>query len=245
MSAETRDGFLGGRLTVMQPSEGFRSGLDAVMLAACVPAAEGNEVLELGCGAGVASLCLATRVAGCSIRGVEISDALSDLARSNAAANGFAQRLTIVTGDALEPPAELRRSFDHVFCNPPFHLASGERSPVEERNAALRDEGRLNDWLVSGLKRVRSQGTLTVIMRADRLGETLANLPERGVRIFPLWPRKNEPAKRVIVQARKGDASLPELLPGLVLHEADGGYTLEADAILRDAASLALTSRPL
>ena len=245
MSAESTDRFLGGRLTVLQPKDGFRSGLDAVMLAAAVPAGEGEEVLELGSGAGVGALCLATRLAGCTIRGVEISSTLSDLARRNAQANGLDGRLTFVTGDALDPPAEVRRTFDHVFCNPPFHLASGERSPVEGRNAALRDDGRLGEWLAGGMKRVRSHGTLTVIVRADRLAETLAHLPEQGLRIFPLWPRKNEPAKRVIIQVRKGASSPSELLPGLVLHEAGGAYTPEADAILRDAASLALTSRPL
>ena len=63
----TKDSFLGGRLTIEQPLGGFRAGLDAVMLAAAVPAREGDCVLELGSGAGTASLCLAARIAGVSI----------------------------------------------------------------------------------------------------------------------------------------------------------------------------------
>jgi tRNA1(Val) A37 N6-methylase TrmN6 len=74
------------------------------------------------------------------------------------------------------------------------------------------------------------------------LREALERLPERGVAVFPLWPRAGEPAKRVIVQARKASRAAPALLAGLVLHAADGSLTPEAEAILRGGASLALDS---
>jgi tRNA1(Val) A37 N6-methylase TrmN6 len=54
--------------------------------------------------------------------------------------------------------------------------------------------------------------------------------------VYPLWPGCDRPAKRVIVQARRGVATPLRLAPGLVLHEADGRYTPAADAVLRGAA---------
>lgn len=60
----SHDQFLGGRLMVAQPKTGYRAGVDPVLLAASVPAVRGESVLELGCGVGVASLCLAARVPG-------------------------------------------------------------------------------------------------------------------------------------------------------------------------------------
>ena len=51
---------LGGRVKARQPDQGFRGGHDAVFLAAAVPGG-GASVLELGAGAGSASLCLAAR----------------------------------------------------------------------------------------------------------------------------------------------------------------------------------------
>jgi tRNA1(Val) A37 N6-methylase TrmN6 len=94
-----------------------------------------------------------------------------------------------------------------------------------------------------GLKRTKAGGTFTAIIRTDRMSEALARLPERGVSIFPLWPRAGQPAKRVLLQAVKGSRAGSSLLPGLVLHGADGSYTREANAVLRDGAALQMAGR--
>jgi tRNA1(Val) A37 N6-methylase TrmN6 len=149
-------------------------------------------------------------------------------------------RVCFEQGDTFSPPTHVKREFAHVFSNPPFHGDEGEASPNPTRERALHDTGRFADWLRAGLKRTVSGGTLTAIFRADRLGEALQALPERGVAVLPLWPRADEAAKRVIVQIRKGSGAALTLLPGLILHEADGRFTPEADEILRGGASLAL-----
>jgi tRNA1(Val) A37 N6-methylase TrmN6 len=243
VSTATDDRFLGGRVLVRQMQSGFRAGLDAVMLAAAVPARAGDEILELGAGAGTASLCLASRVSDVSIIGIEIDGTLAALANENAAANSLETRLRFVAGDVFDLPRELRRDFPHVLCNPPFHDDLGKVSPDAGKDVALRDKGQLGDWLELGLKRVMSGGTFTTIIRADRLSEALGRLPERGVSIFPLWPRAGEPAKRIILQAVKGSRAASLLLPGLVLHDVDGSYTFEADAVLRDGGAIAIAAK--
>lgn len=234
------DRFLGGKVLVRQFKDGFRAGLDAVMLAAAVPARSGESVLELGSGAGTASLCLAARVPGLTVTGAEIESELVGLSNGSATANDLGDRVVFVTVDALDLPADMRRDYDHVFCNPPFHGADGERSPDAARALALQDDGAIAAWLQTGVKRTAPGGTFTAILRADRLGEALAALPATGVTIFPLWPRMGDAAKRVIVQAKKASRAPVALLPGLVLHEADGRYTGEADAVLRGESALDL-----
>ena len=234
----SEDRFLGGRIIVRQPVDGFRAGLDAVMLAASVPARQGEDVLELGSGVGTASLCLAARVEA-NIVGVEIDPELTHLANGNAIANSLDNRVVFVTADVLDLPRDMKRDYAHVFCNPPFHGPDGESSPYADRALALEDGGRLADWLAVGVKRTAPGGTFTTIIRADRMGEALAALPEKGVRKFPLWPRAGEAAKRILLQVTKGSGAAPELLPGLVLHQEGGSYTPDADAILRGNAWLA------
>lgn len=232
----TPDRFLGGRVIVRQLETGFRAGLDAVMLAAAVPG--GGHILELGAGAGTASLCLATRLADVRVTGLEIDPQLVALAGENAAANGIAGRVEFRVADVFDLPPDLKRPFDHVLCNPPFHGEEGQAAPDPARARALQDGGKLGDWLVLGVKRTVSGGTFTTIVRADRLGEALAALPERGVTVFPLWPKAGVAAKRVLIQVRQGARAPLVMAAGLVLHRDEGAYTPEADAVLRDGAGL-------
>ena len=85
---------------------------------------------------------------------------------------------------------------------------------------------------------MRAGGVVTLVHRADRLGDILAALAPRAgsVRIRPVQPFADAPAKRVLVQARRGGRAPLTLLPPLVLHLRDGGaWTPQAEAILRDA----------
>jgi len=212
------------------------------MLAASIPAHSGDSVLELGAGAGTASLCLMARVQGLALTGVEIDPSLVELASANAAANDMQARF--VAADIFRLPLELKQDFDQVFCNPPFH-GEGQVSPDAARAKALSDSGQLSDWLKLGLQRTVSGGFFTTIIRADRLAQALAALPTEGVSVLPLWPKAGEPAKRVIVQVRKASRAPFALLPGLVLHQQDGASTPEAEAVLRRGAALALSGARL
>ena len=68
----TQDGFLGGRVSLLQPKNGFRSSMDAVFLAAAIPAQKSQKILELGCGVGAVLMCLGARVSDLQLNGVEI-----------------------------------------------------------------------------------------------------------------------------------------------------------------------------
>lgn len=227
---------------VCQPVDGYRIAIDPVLLAAAVPAAADETVLDAGSGVGAAALCLAARRPGCRILGIEIDPGLAAMANANVARNGFAGRVDFHCGDLLAglPAAIPPASVDHAMTNPP-HLDPA-RSTVPSRGRAARVEGRggLASWISALLAAVRPGGTVTVIHRADRLDDVLAALHRHagGVVVYPFWPKADRPAKRVIVQARKGVHTALTMKPGLVLHETDGQFTTAAQAILRHAGGL-------
>ena len=235
----TLDGFLGGRLIIAQPRRGFRAGHDTVLLAASVPAQRDSDVLELGSGAGVASLCLALRVPGARVTGIEIDPELVALANENAERNGMAERVGFECGDAASFGG--RPAFDHVFFNPPYHPASGEESPSAGRDRAMRDvSNMIADWTRIALALTRAGGTVTGILRADRAEEMLAAGDGDRAVLFPLFPRAGETPKRTIIQFLKGSREPRRAAAGLVLHEQDGRNTQDAEAVLRHGAMLRL-----
>jgi len=242
--ALTQDAFLNGRVMASQPRDGYRAATDPVFLAASVPARAGQNVLELGCGAGVASLCLAARIGGLTLAGVEVQRPYADLARRNAAANSV--DMTVFDADLTALPAPLRdRRFDQVIANPPYYGAHGPSSRDAGRDRALREETPLSAWVDVALRRVRDGGYVTFIHLSARLPDLLAGFRARAsVTVLPLAARATRPARRVIVQARKGGRAPFVLLPPLVVHQGDthpgdcDHFTCAARAILRDAAAL-------
>ncbi len=243
--AATEDRLLDGRVRLLQAAGGYRVAIDPVILAAAVPARAGETALDLGCGTGAAALCLLARVPGVAITGLECDPATAGLARDNAAANRVSDNFRILEGEVQAPPQALRAArFDHVLINPPYLDPARARLPrdADRRRSHGETAVGLADWLDLGLRRLRDDGTLSVIHRAERLDQILAVLSGRtgDLVIFPLWPGGAEakPAKRIVLRARKGSRSPLSLHPGLVLHRPDGGYTAAAEAVLRDAAPL-------
>lgn len=241
----TSDAFLDGRLTLRQSAAGFRAGLDSVMLAAAVNPKRAARVLDLGCGAGAAALCLLTRRPDLSVTGLEPDEEARALCALNAEANAKSEQLRILAGSVERPPRSLSAmSFDAAMMNPPFFVEGKEDAAPDPAKAAARRGGAalLRAFIALAQRRVAPGGTLTAILPAARLVETLAAMTEGfgAIVIFPLWPKAGLPAKRVLVSGVKGRKTPLRLSTGLVLHQSNGRPTAEADAILRDAAPLVL-----
>ena len=245
-TTETCDAFLGGRVQLYQPADGYRAGVDPVVLAAATPAQPGQHVLELGCGAGAALLCLHVRVAGLSLTGVEMQPMYADLARRNAALNGADMR--VVEADLRHLPPDIKtRGFDHVMANPPYYDRARSTSSLNAgRDMALAGDTPLSDWIDVAAKRLAPKGYLTMIQKADRLPDILTPLMARlgSVRVRAIQPRVGRVAELVIVQARKGGRAAFVMEPPLIMHEGerhlrDGeSYTAQVLTILRKGGDL-------
>lgn len=241
------DAFLGGQLKIWQPKQGYRAGVDPVLLAASVPVSAGQAVLDLGCGVGVAGLCVAARCPGVAVTGLELQADYAALAARNAAEN--AADFSVVTGDLTAMPAELRQmQFDHVIANPPyFDRDASSRATDAGREVAMGQGVALAEWVRVAAKRTRAQGYVTFVHRAERLGDLLAAFDAAGlgsVQILPIVPRKGRAAQLVLVRGRKGGRAALRLQDGLRMHKgarhvADtASYRAEIERVLRGGAGL-------
>jgi tRNA1(Val) A37 N6-methylase TrmN6 len=242
----TEDGFLNGRLRILQPEKGFRAGIDSVFLAASIPCAAGEAVFEGGTGPGVAALCLLARTPTVQVTGIELAHRYAMLCEENARRNGLADNLRVIRADLKEA---LRRdqaampqpgSFSHAFANPPFH-EEGKSTPsphLLKAQAHAWNPADLEVWVKVLSAMVAPRGTVTLVHKADMLARILQAMEDRlgDIRVAPLFPRAGGAATRVLVQGVKGSKAPLQLLPGMVLHDQTGRFTPEAQAVLRDGA---------
>jgi len=242
----THDGFLDGRVMAWQPRHGYRAATDPVFLAAACTARTGDRVLELGCGVGVASLCLAARVPGLDLLAVERQASYAALARRNAAEAGLAMH--VVEADLAHLPRDMpTNSVNHVIANPPYYAKGAGTSATDAgREAALREDTPLEEWIAAARTCLRPKGWLTMIQSADRLADCLVPLQNGfgSIAIRPLAPRIGRRAGRILIQTRKGGKAPLRLLAPILIHEGerhlqDGDdYTAQARSILRRGDSI-------
>ena len=239
----TYDAFLGGKLHLYQPRHGYRAGMDAVLLAACVQAEAGQSVLELGCGVGAAILCLNARVPGLALTGVEVLGQNAALAKRNGG-----DALEVVNADLAAMPLHVRdRQFDHVLANPPyFDRAASVSSDNLGRETAHGEHTPLQTWVKIAGKRLAPKGRAYFIHRAERLPDLIRALPADlgSVEVLPLGPRTGRPPELIILRARKNGRGAFRLHNTFVMHQGavhgeDGdSYVPALRAVLRDGAAL-------
>ena len=246
----TEDGFLDGRLRLLQPEKGFRAGIDSVFLAAAIACEPGEAVFEAGIGPGVAALCLLARNPEVSVNGIEVAARYAMICEENARRNGVDDRLRVIHADVRDA---LRRdqigmpaagSFAHAMVNPPFFdEGKSTASPhlLKSQAHAFGPED-LELWAKLLHAMLQHRGSVTIVHRAEALAQILDSLQPRfgDIRIAPLFPRKGAAASRILVQAIKGSRAPLQILPGLVLHDDGNGFTPEADAVLRGGGAFPL-----
>jgi len=249
----TEDAVLGGQLRLRQPRRGHRVGHDAILLAASVPARAGEIVVELGAGVGAAGLALAVRVPGIRLTMVELVPRLVALAAKNAELNGISAEVLeldvaaparVFAANGLHPEQAAR-----VLMNPPFNDPARQRvSPDRGRRLAhAAPRATLAAWTRTAARLLRPRGTLSLIWRADGLGDVLEALtPAFGATmVLPIYPKRSESAIRVLVRTTKASRAPLQLLPGLVLNDPGGSATQEADGVLRAGAALPLAEHAM
>jgi tRNA1(Val) A37 N6-methylase TrmN6 len=242
----TLDYMLGGQVRLWQPRRGYRAGVDPVFLAASVEARAGQSVLDIGCGAGAAALCLGARVPGLRLVGLERQAEYAAIARRNALENK--QDFQVVEGDLTAMPADLRQqSFDHVIANPPyFRRDQSVPTPDAAREAAMGEDAPLDAWVQAAARRCKPRGYVTFIHRVERLPELLTAFSAclGSIELFPLIPREGREAQLFLLRARKEGRAAFRLYPGIIVHKGKAhlsdaeDYTADALAILRDAGPL-------
>lgn len=235
----TRYFLLDKRISLTRPQKGYRSAIDPVFLAAALTPKPKQKIADLGTGIGTVALCLLARCPNLYVTGIDIQEELIDFAQKNAEKNKVANRTDFMTVDHKVFAQNYPSTFDAVFMNPPYFDEETTRPSPNPEKALATHGADIKGWIESAHKILKTKGKIALIYPSSGLSEILSALPKFGdVHIFPLWKKKDEDAKRVIIVATKGAKTPLTLCRGLVLHNKDGSYTKQAENILNQAKNL-------
>ena len=241
----TADYLLDKQIRIFQPVDGYRASTDAVFLSSLISQVKANEqILDVGSGTGAVSLCLAHRFPQNKIIGLEIQSKLAELSNMSAAANGF-ENLQYLNFDIQQPQTVLPYgSFHHVISNPPYSDHDMPSPKLGKATAHNFRDFHLSEWIDFMLKMLRPQGYFYMVNRAEAVDEILACLYKKtgAIDIVPLYSKVDQPAKRVLISARKNSKAPTKIEQGLIVHNRDGSYTEKAHCILRLGESMAQAS---
>lgn len=239
----TQDFLLNKKVKILQPNDGYRASIDAVVLASMVKNIKQNQkILDVGSGTGAVSLCLAKRLEkyNLEIHGLEIQEKLCDLSNQSALVNGF-ENLKYHNVNIKDKIKVIEpNSFDHVVSNPPYaanDFASPNPSKARAHNESELD---LHGWIKFCLKMLKQKGMFYMINRVERLDDIIKACYGKvgAIEIVPIFSKSDDiEAKRVIVIAQKDIKTPLKINKGFYMHERDLTYSKKANDILLEAKS--------
>lgn len=163
-------------LKLIQDTDMFCFGIDAVMLANFVHCNEGASVVDLCTGNGIVPVLLSAKIPADRIIGVEIQNEVSKLANENIEFNNLQDKVSIINDDLKNMPEVLGKSkFDVVTCNPPYRTNGCGVINEMSTKAIARHEilCSLDDIVYVSAMLLKPLGKFFMIHRPDRLCDIL------------------------------------------------------------------------
>ena len=234
----SEESLFGGKLRCLQPRQGYRFSVDAVLLAHFLAPEPAARILDLGAGCGIVSLILSHRYPTASLVALEMQPRLAEVIRRNVVINSLESRVTVVEDDCrrittLLPPS----SCDWVAANPPYYPTESGRHDPETERAKARHEilGGIAEMARAAAFALKSGGKGAFVYPANRSMTMLGVLRENGLepkRLRMVHPSPGDEAALVLVEAVKnGGEELAVLPPFFICQEKDGAYTAEMAAM--------------
>lgn len=215
---------------IIQDTERFCFGMDAVLLTGFAHAGETDVLLDLGTGTGIIPLLMEAKYHCAHLTGLEIQPESADMAARSVALNDLSEKIDIVTGDIREADKFFKSaSFDCITCNPPYMIGRhGIVNPAAPK-AISRHEllCTFADVAEQTARLLKPGGHFFLVHRPFRLAEIMTTLvgcklePKRMQLVYPYVDR--EP-NMVLIEAVRGGKSRMTVEKPLIIFKEPGVY---------------------
>lgn len=218
---------------IIQKTDAFCFGMDAVLLSDFAKVSKKEKILDMGTGTGIIPILMEARTEGGHFTGLEIQKDFAEMAARSVAMNHQQDRIQIVCGDIKEASAIFGTgSFDVVVSNPPYMVDDHGLKNEDQRKAIARHEVlcNLSDLLREAKKVLKNKGRFYMVHRTYRMAEIMHQMVEYGLepkRIRFVHPYAQKEPNIMLIEAMKGGKSRIKIEPPLIVYEEPGVYTSE------------------
>lgn len=236
---ERLDELLINDLKIIQHDDEFCFSLDAILLAHFASARAGMTVVDLGTGTGVIGMLMTTRGAS-AVAGIEISPTMAARADRSVKLNGISDRMRIINADLRKIKGILPAGeWDLVVSNPPYRPVGGGLISPNDRVAMARHEvtANLEDVIAAARYLVKYRGRFAMVHLPERMAEILKAMSDAGLepkRLQLVYPFVNKKPVMLLVEAVRGAKPGLDVLPPLIVYQADGTYSAQIRAFYKE-----------
>lgn len=225
-------------LKIIQDTEGFRFGIDSVLLTEFARDIKPNSTIaDLGTGTGVIAILLSKKVNPYKIIGIEKQDKVAEMANRSVRLNHLEDIVTIENKD-LKDLKMKDRTFDIVITNPPYKKIGTGVNAKNDKQQISRFEttATLDDWLKTSSRILKDKGSFYMVYRTDRLTELFSSLKKYRLEIKRMrfvYSKVCEQSKLVLVKAVKDGGEFLKIEKPLIIYKENGEYTDEILSIYK------------
>lgn len=219
-------------LKIIQDTEGFRFGIDSVLLTEFARDIKHNsKIIDLGTGTGIIGILLSKKVNPSQIMGVETQKDVANMAQRSVELNKLESIMQIINADIKDIEFN-EETFDTVITNPPYKKEGTGINSKNEKQKISRFETTvgLEEWIKISSKLLKSKGSFYMVYRPDRLTELFSNLKKYKLEIKRLrfiHSKVSEQSKLVLIKAVKEGREFLKIEKPLIIYNEDGEYTDE------------------
>ena len=224
-------------LQLIQKEQGFRFGVDAVLLSDFANVKSKHRVIDLCTGTGIVSFLVYGKYKPQEVIGLEIQDDMVEMANRSSKLNDTSDIVKFVQGD-LKDKALLDSlgRFDVVTVNPPYKLNNAGILNPNDKLAIARHEimCNLEDVIVSARRLLKDNGRMFIVHRPERLADIFGLMRKYKIepkRVRLVQPNTKKAPNIVLVEGQRDGGAFLKWEETLYVYDDNGNYSEEINRI--------------
>lgn len=224
-------------LHLIQKRDGFKFGVDAVLLSDFAYIKQKYRVMDLCSGTGIIPFLIYGKYDAKEIYGLEVQEDMVEMAKRSVTLNSLDNRVDFIN-ENLTNISELKKmkKFDVVTVNPPYKLNNAGIVNPSDKMAIARHEVlcNLEDVIVASRILLKDNGRLFMVHRPERLADIFTLMRKYKIepkRVKMVHPKMGKAPNIVLVEGQRDGGAYLKWEPPLYVYNEDGSYTKEIDLI--------------